>query len=520
MVELGLDAHHQANISFSPDGARVFCSLCEEEGRCDIYVGEIENGQWFGFEKLDHVNKAKYTSTMPYFTMINGVETLFFVSDRPGGEGGLDIWWSEFENGEPTPPANAGFRVNSIDNEVTPFYLNGQLYFSSDWHIGFGGYDIFKSAGKPRAFSDPENLKYPINSAANELYYTYNVEGDRGFMASNRLGSYVLEGERCCNDIYTFQYRDSLVAEEERYANLEQLNKYLPVTMYFHNDEPVPDSWDTTTTLSYKDAYDSYVKLKSKYQVENAKGLADLEKENAVLDVDDWYEFFIDKGMSDLKLFTKLLLEELQKGTEVDLRIRGFASPRAESDYNVNLTKRRTYSLINYLKNYEGGVLTQFMGDSIGVGALTFIEIPYGEYESAEDVNDVISNEKESIYSRPARLERKIMIESVQRAQPKTTLLWDEDYHNFGVIPSSGNVEHNFRYTNPSTKTMIIDSVLTECGCTVPSLSSFDLAPLETATMVVSFNPEGKRGPVSKRVHVYFAGFPKPKIITIEADVK
>jgi hypothetical protein len=248
--------------------------------------------------------------------------------------------------------------------------------------------------------------------------------------------------------------------------------------------------------------------------------LADLEKENAVLDVDDWYEFFIDKGMSDLKLFTKLLLEELIKGTEVNLKIRGFASPRAKSDYNVNLTKRRTYSLINFLREYEGGVLTKYMSDSSGTGALTFIEIPYGEFESDKGVSDILTDEKESIYSRPARLERKIMIESVQRAAPMHVAMWDEDYHHFGVIPNRGNVEHTFRYTNPTSKRMIIDSVLTECGCTVPSLSSFDLAPLETAVMVISFNPEGKRGPVTKKVQVFFSGVTEPKIITIEAEVK
>lgn len=519
-VQLGLDAHHQANITFSPDGNRVFCSLCDEKDRCDLYVGEIENGEWYGFEKLPHVNKTGYTSTMPYFCEINGIGTLFYVSDRPGGEGGLDIWWSEFDDEEPTPPINAGFQVNSPDNEITPFYLDGHLYFSSDWHIGFGGFDIFKSAGRPRHFAEPINLQYPINSAANELYYTYNLAGERGFMASNRLGSYVLEGERCCNDIYTFQYRDSLVAEEERIANLEALNKYLPVTLYFHNDEPVPDSWDTTTTLSYMDAYNSYVALKPRYSTENARGLEAEEKESAELDVADWYEFYVDKGVNDLKLFTRLLKEELEKGTQVDLTIRGFASPRAESDYNVNLTKRRTSSLINFLREYEDGILIQYMVDSLGTGALTFVEIPYGEFEAAEGVNDQLNNEKESIYSRAARLERKIMIESVQRAAPDAPVIWNEDYHDFGVIPSRGEVEHTFRYTNSTADTMRIDSVLTECGCTVPSLSSFDLAPLETATMVVSFNPEGKRGPVTKMVAIYFEGIEEPKIITIEADVR
>jgi hypothetical protein len=524
LIEDILEVGYQyANVKFGPGNTTVYFSRCDGRQNCDIYQAEVDGLEWYNVEPVVSVNKAGFSSSMPHVVLIAETPVMFFASNRAGGQGNMDIWWSEMIEGEFAAPVNAGFEINSADNEVSPFYSGGQLYFSSDWHTGFGGFDIFRSAGVPREFAIPENLGYPLNSQANDLYYAYNTELQTGLFASNRIGSYSLEGETCCNDIYMVQYEDSLNKSDDPYENLEDLNKYLPVTLYFHNDEPNPNSRDTTTTLSYLEAYDSYQALKGKYRNENSKGLKQEEKEDAEYEVDEFYEFFVDKGVSDLAIFTDLLLKELRLGTDVELIIRGFASPRAESDYNVNLTKRRTSSLVNYLSLYNGGELLPFMSDSSGFGSLTFIEIPYGEYEADSAVSDVLENEKASIYSRGARLERKIMIESVQRAKPtliEESVQFDSDVHEFGKISSRFPVEHTFTFTNNSGDSLVIDSVKTECGCTVPTITTWELANGESTELHVVFDPEGKKGLVTKTVTLYTSPGIEPKLIRITAEVQ
>lgn len=519
-AEINVPTYHQGNCSFSLNGEYVFFSRCETEADCRIYRAIVKDDGWYFAEEVARVNAADCRNTMPQIADVNGKEVLFFVSDRPGGEGGMDIWWSEFDEDDvPTAPVNAGYEVNSLDNEITPFYLDGKLYFSSDWHLGFGGYDIFVSSGKPRQFGPPENLGYPINSSANDLYYTYFPRVDKGFFASNRPGSYSIEGETCCNDIYALQYRDSLRTEELPYDDLAELNDYLPVTLYFHNDEPNPDVWDTTTTLSYLDAYDSYLRLESKYKRENAKGMSGDAKENAEFDVEDFFDFFVEKGVNDLRIFSTLLWESLENGEKVELSIRGFASPRAQSDYNVNLTKRRINSLQNYLARTDSGKFQKH----IDAGALQFVEIPYGEYEADQSVSDVLTNVKESIYSRGARMERKIMIESVQHA-PEDSIYaqssFDYEVHDFGIIPSTYPVEHTFILTNSGTELLIIDSLETSCGCTVAEITRMELMPGETTEITVVFDPKGKNGIETKTVLIYTNEGTEPRRISVNAEVR
>lgn len=515
---------HQANVSFNDNRSRVYFSRCSAENICKIMQADVDGNDWTNVEEVKIVNSSGYTSTMPHVATIRGAEVLLYTSNRPGSIGGLDIWWSEKRGGDFTAPVNAGHNINSLDNEISPFYLDGHLYFSSEWHNGFGGLDIFKSKGYPRSFDLPENLGYPINSSVNDLYYTYFPEHDAGYFVSNRPGSMTNAGETCCNDIYKLSYTDSIHQDTSIYQSLEDLNKYLPVTLYFHNDEPVPNSRDTTTTLSYMDAYHSYKKLESKYLKENERGLSGDEKENARFDVEEFYEFYVDKGVSDLSMFSKLLLVELEKGMQVELQIRGFASPRAESDYNVNLTKRRISSLVNYMSRYQDGLFLPFInGDSLVLGRLTFIEIPFGEYKADQEVSDALIDEKESIYSRGARLERKIEIESVQRALPDSSYAaidFSENIHDFGSLKANEKAEHIYKFTNTGTEVLTIDSVETECGCTVPSISKTVLLPGESAELQIVFDTKGKSGKITKTVSLFTNASTEPKVLSFTAEVE
>lgn len=204
---------HTAHTSFTNDGKRMFYTLCQYENsydiRCDIFFKEVLTDSTFGPEiKLgDEINMSMYTSTQPCVAYNSTLdqEVLYFSSDRPGGKGKMDIWFSLITEEGFSTPRNLS-AVNSIENEITPFYHSNtdKLYFSSDGYLSLGGYDIYQLDNPLESKELPINLGLPTNSSFNDIYYFLNEEGDQAHFSSNRIGSMYLEDsfEACCYDIY------------------------------------------------------------------------------------------------------------------------------------------------------------------------------------------------------------------------------------------------------------------------------------------------------------------------------
>ncbi|MFZ6051378.1 DUF1573 domain-containing protein [Halocola ammonii] len=511
------NGYHQANLTFTPDGKRVYFSRCEGQSNCQIFTAQKNGDSWTNIHLLESVNAEGYNSTMPHFSMIGENGVLFFASDRPGGEGKMDIWYSQGEGTDFSKPKNVGPVLNSIDSEVAPFYLDNKLYFSSDWHEGFGGFDLFFSEGRPDKFQQPINLGEPLNSRVNDLYYTYSKEWNAGFLVSNRPGSLHDKGETCCTDLYAFSYTDSTEIDTSEYASLEELNDYLPVTLYFHNDRPNPATLDTTTELTYLQTYEDYLSRRENYINRVSKGLSAEAKEEKVHEMEEFFSLFVEKGMDDLNTFISLLEKELEDGKEVELAIRGFASPRAKSDYNEHLAKRRINSLVNYLREYESGKLLPYFADSAASGgSLEIIEIPFGETKAAADVSDELQDEDQSIYSVAASLERKIEIMSVQRDTNKVEI----SEIDLGDVPPEMAIPFTYSLSNSFVDTMSIDSVIVSCDCISGSLPGEYISPGDTLEFEFSFNSEGYRGEVWRRVLFYVNNQPEPRVLEIRAFVR
>jgi hypothetical protein len=191
---------HVANGSFSSDGQRFYFTMCgtigkgeEMRARCDIYLMNKRGDTWGSPRKLpEYVNEVLSTQTQPSTTVINGLEYVFFSSDRPGGEGGLDIWYTTRDPGSKsmdyTLPVNAGASINSIGDEQTPYYdeVNMVLYFASNGHTTYGGIDVFHIGGHPENWGALAHPGRPVNSEADDFYFTLNDNGSAGFLVSNR----------------------------------------------------------------------------------------------------------------------------------------------------------------------------------------------------------------------------------------------------------------------------------------------------------------------------------------------
>jgi hypothetical protein len=192
---------HYCNGSLSPDGKRFYFTICKSieswgglTTRCEINVIKKIGDTWTSPQRLrDYVNLEGYTTTHPNVIHKDGKEIIYFASNREGSIGGMDLWYIErnieSEDIDFTFPINLGPQINTLGDEITPFYdqQDGILYLSSNGHASIGGQDIFKSTGTMTTWSAPENIGLPFNSSTDDFFFVLAPSHKVGFLASNRL---------------------------------------------------------------------------------------------------------------------------------------------------------------------------------------------------------------------------------------------------------------------------------------------------------------------------------------------
>lgn len=186
---------NEGGATVTIDNKTLYYTLCryrEDKSyyNCDICVSQKNNGQWSEIENLgDTVNRKDAWESQPSVT--SDGNTLFFVSDRPGGFGGYDIYSAtKDEEGRWQTPVNLGSRINTAGNEKAPFIHTDSktLYFSSDGRMGMGGYDIYYSKLKTdSSWTEPVNIGFPINSLYDDVGLFVSTDGRYGYFASNKF---------------------------------------------------------------------------------------------------------------------------------------------------------------------------------------------------------------------------------------------------------------------------------------------------------------------------------------------
>lgn len=194
--------------TLSSDGSYMFFTGCNRQGglgSCDIYFSAYNNGKWS--EPADiggPVNTNKWES-QPSISADG--KTLFYSSSRPGGLGGKDIWFSRLNSKNLwSDPVNMGPSINTDGDEMSPFiHFDGRtLYFASDGRIGMGGFDLYMSRlEKDSTWSVPKNLGYPINTYNDEMGLVIESAGLKGYFSSVRDKT---QGK----DIFTFDLYESI----------------------------------------------------------------------------------------------------------------------------------------------------------------------------------------------------------------------------------------------------------------------------------------------------------------------
>ncbi len=214
---------HTAHTAFNATGDRLFFNICKYvDGniiQCRlVYKDLISEDNWSETKELPaYINVKESTTTQPNVAYDEslGREVLFFVSDRLGGKGGLDIYYSPLdEQGLPEAPMNFE-AVNTSKDDVTPFFhaKSQTLYYSTNGRQSLGGFDVYKTIKQDGKWSKIVHTGYPLSTSYNDIYFTLNDNGNEGYFASNREGSKFLAAEitACCNDIFRAEFEDFLL---------------------------------------------------------------------------------------------------------------------------------------------------------------------------------------------------------------------------------------------------------------------------------------------------------------------
>ncbi|MDF2436989.1 MAG: hypothetical protein K0Q95_1365 [Bacteroidota bacterium] len=197
---------NEADIGLSADGQQLFVYRGVNGG--DIYYSNLEGETWSPLIAMnENINTPAWET---HATQTVDGTTIYFVSDRKeGGFGGRDIWRCvKLPNGQWSKALNLGPQINTAFDEDAPFiHPDGvTLFFSSTGHKNMGGFDVFKAVKDDEGkWSSPQNLKSPINTPDDDIFYVQSVDGKRGYFSSVRSTG---KGEK---DIYMLNYEQSIV---------------------------------------------------------------------------------------------------------------------------------------------------------------------------------------------------------------------------------------------------------------------------------------------------------------------
>lgn len=198
----------------SADGKKLYLTGCgwQRDSSCDLYVSEWVDGRWSMPRRLSESINTRSWESQPCVSS-DGKE-LYFVSRRSGN---ADIYCARRNtDGTWGEPQNLGLPINTKGTEMAPFlHPDGHtLYFSSDKHLGMGGFDLFMSRRDDKGqWQTPVNLGFPINTKGDEINFFVAADGKTAFISSQR------EGGKGGYDIYTFELPEEIRSDSANYLS-------------------------------------------------------------------------------------------------------------------------------------------------------------------------------------------------------------------------------------------------------------------------------------------------------------
>ncbi len=371
------------------DGRKMFFTACNREevlGPCDIWEATVRKDVVERVAPLEGASNSDKWESQASISCDG--RTLYFASNRPGGLGGTDIWYSRLnENGYWSEPINMGAPINTEKDEESPFITNdgNALYFCSIGHLGRGDQDIFMSRQTSNGiWTDPVNLGPKVNTAYRELGFFLSADGRTGYFASDRPGGfggmdiYVVElSEALTSDPMTFvegYVRDSLTGKglevRVQFAGRESLrtepdgrfflclpaNSYLPIGIDeteayrpYDNEFDIPE-WNN------KEFYPVDINLVPKNLPPPPPDTTQSEEvpPKRITTTRRYFHTIFFQFDSDKVTYEEIpklqdFVDRIQDKEIVRVEINGYADDIGEDQYNLELSEKRAKKIALFL---------------------------------------------------------------------------------------------------------------------------------------------------------------------------
>jgi len=369
---------NQGGVTMTADNNTLFLTICKYDQKqqytnCDVFFSENVGGYWSPIKSVSNrINLGMSFESQPSISADGKV--LYFVSDRNGGYGGMDIYRSiKNDLGEWGTPINLGSAVNSSGDERTPFlHPDGKtLYFSSNGWTGLGGFDIFLThQNDAGAWTKLKNIGFPINSVDDEVGFFVSTDGLKGFFSSNKYG------EKGGWDLYSFDlYEDarpekvlfikgtvkSEDSDEPVKARIELKNvetksiseipldsttgNYVAVRSFTNDYIMTVKKEGYVNETKYIARVDSTFKVPAKVDMEIKP--IELNKSYRINDI--YFPFNSYDLTQESKAVLDQLIEFLSENPAISIQIQGHTDNIGKDDMNLKLSDNRAKSVYSYL---------------------------------------------------------------------------------------------------------------------------------------------------------------------------
>jgi outer membrane protein OmpA-like peptidoglycan-associated protein/tetratricopeptide (TPR) repeat protein len=373
--------YNEGTCTISADGKILIFTSCmgrRNFGSCDLFVSYREGIDWSRPVNMgENINSSSWDS-QPALSADG--RRLYFVSERPGGEGKRDIWMSVTnEAGKWDPAVNLGPQINTKEDDVSPFiHVNGQtLYFASKGRLGFGGYDLYSSELINGSWTEPRNLGYPVNTPEDQVSLFVTTNGQTAYYS---LDSWTVQGTPT-SMIYHFKMPEGITVTNKSYyvkgkiqdAETKESLKASVELMDVNSNQLISKVYsdsifgEYTMVLTEGSEYALYVE-KPGYIFESRH--FSLPQGSAYKPIEmDFYlnriqtgattvlnNLFFDVDKYDLKpnSITELerIISYMKKNPDLKIGIRGHTDDTGTAEYNMRLSLKRAEAVYQYLVDH------------------------------------------------------------------------------------------------------------------------------------------------------------------------
>ena len=365
VVNGGLNTEADEGAScLSPDQREMYLTQCVTDPSYPRYAQIVKsNRSDAAWGKASSVELTKDTlSCFAHPAVSPDGQWLYFVSDMPGGKGGLDIWRVRITSAGYGGVENLGEPINTPGNEMFPtFRPNGDLYFSSDGHPGMGGLDIFIAHPGKTGRYVLEHPGYPLNSQGDDFGMTFEGVKNRGFFSSNRNDG------RGWDHIYSFVNPE--IVQSVKGWVYEQEGYELPAAQVYMIGS---DGTNLKQGVKSDGSFEKELTPGVEYMfLATCKGFLNHKEELKVVPMNDSHEYvlqfplasitapvlidniFYDFNKATLRPESQTALDELVKllneNPNVTIELSSHCDYKGSSAYNKLLAQRRAESVVNYL---------------------------------------------------------------------------------------------------------------------------------------------------------------------------